>query len=59
MWQSNLYMHVCLCVLVCISYGKFFQSEDIGDATYCNLCDDRITFSIEPLKTKEFFCFIA
>ena len=55
MWQSNLYMHVCLCVRVCISYGKFFQSEDIGDVTYCNLCDGRITFSIEPLKLKSSF----
>ena len=59
MWQSNLYMHVCLSVRVCISYGKFFQSEDIGDVTYCNLCDGGITFSIDPLKTKEIFCFIA
>ena len=51
MWQSNLYMHVCFCVSVCISYGKSFQSEDIGDVTYCNLCGGRIAFSIEPLKT--------
>ena len=55
MWQSNLYVHVCLCVRVCISYEKFFQSEDIGDVTF----EFESPKNIEPPKNKEFFCFFA